>query len=169
MRLGNDQLMLVLYLAQCGSPGSTFLLLRGWNVLSSHLVLLVWLRDWCSWCSAATGGVGLVAPVVLSFSLVAQELVCRWDRPISPISLTNDKTWKTALKLEEHIFQNDMDSASLFRARTSTLYLNWRNHYTNRPLCQTEEETLEHFLLDYQPLQQPLATQNIKANYSADY
>ena len=85
------------------------------------------------------------------------KLVNKWDteqwikgiREKNTLSLYGK--FKTEIR-EEHYFTNDEESKLMFRARTDTLELNWRNK--NRvpssqacPNCQ-QEETLKHFLLD---------------------
>ena len=64
--------------------------------------------------------------------------------------------WKDNIKEEEKLYGNGLDSAILFRARTNTLDLQWRKKFigedTKCKLCQEEEETLEHFLLECKEL-----------------
>ena len=62
--------------------------------------------------------------------------------------------FKNEIKEEKDIYDNTEESRILFKARSNTLKLNWRNKYnkdnstinTKCPLCTTYEETLEHFL-----------------------
>ena len=63
--------------------------------------------------------------------------------------------FKTSIKEETSIYDNTEESRILFKARTNTLNLNWRNRFkvnpdeidTTCPMCGENEETLEHFLL----------------------
>ena len=63
--------------------------------------------------------------------------------------------YKEKIKEESEIYDNSEESKLLFKARTNTLNLNWRSRFKRNleeqnilcPMCQREEETLEHFLL----------------------
>ena len=73
-----------------------------------------------------------------------------------------EKESKTTLELysrckkkigEEQIYENDFNSVLLYRCRSNTLKLKWRNRFAGGDercdLCGgSEVETLEHFLLD---------------------
>ena len=81
----------------------------------------------------------------------------KWKEEISQKStLSKYASWKTEIKGEEKIYGNSLDSAILFRARTNTLDLQWRKKITNEDttcqLCGKEEETLDHFILDCEKL-----------------
>ena len=71
-------------------------------------------------------------------------------------SLTQFIRWKTEIKEEEKLYGNGLDSAILFRARTNTLDLQGRKRINQEdticPLCQKEEETLNHFILECEKL-----------------
>ena len=66
--------------------------------------------------------------------------------------------FKTSIKEENEIYDNTEESKLLFKARTNTLNLKWRDRFRpnsevqdrNCPMCLQEEETLEHFLLSCQ-------------------
>ena len=80
-----------------------------------------------------------------------------WKEEIQKkVTLTYYNKFKTEIKNEERIYGNNQESKVLFRARTNTLELQWRKKFINESticqLCKEEEETLEHFLLDCQNL-----------------
>ena len=66
--------------------------------------------------------------------------------------------FKTSIKEENEIYDNSEESKLLFKARTNTLNLKWRDRFRPNseildrycPMCLQEEETLEHFLLSCQ-------------------
>ena len=58
---------------------------------------------------------------------------------------------------DDNIYENDHASCLLFRCRSNTLKLNWRNRLTGEDTCCRlctggVEETLQHFLLDCEAL-----------------
>ena len=46
-------------------------------------------------------------------------------------SITYYKLWKGKIDSEEQLYENNNESIILFRARSNTLGLNWRNKYKN--------------------------------------
>ena len=55
--------------------------------------------------------------------------------------------------VEEGLYSNDSGSMNLFRCRTNTIKLNWRQRFqggiVDCPVCESgAEETLRHFLKD---------------------
>ena len=61
------------------------------------------------------------------------------------------RMWKKEIK-EEEVYDNRYSSVILFKARTDTLPLNYKNRHSGGNigclLCGEEREDLEHFLLD---------------------
>ena len=76
----------------------------------------------------------------------------RWRQEMGEkTTLTLYSRHKTEIRQEE-IYENDWSSVLLFRCRTNTLKLNWRERFTGGDTrcknCYNEEESLEHFLVD---------------------
>ena len=88
--------------------------------------------------------------------IIKQVDSARWtEEKNNKTTLEIYNRFKTNIKEENHLYDNSEDSIILFRARTNTLPLNWRNIYKPNPIeneqicpvCKREIETLEHFLL----------------------
>ena len=80
----------------------------------------------------------------------------KWrEEKSSKTTLAIYNLFKNNIKEENSIYDNSEESRLLFRARSNTLNLNWRNRFkinpnemdTICPMCRETEETLEHFLL----------------------
>ena len=75
----------------------------------------------------------------------------KWRKEVESKSrLKIYKKWKVKIK-EDNIYDNTQGSVVLFQARTDTLPLKARKRFTKEdtkcPLCEAENENLEHFLL----------------------
>ena len=68
------------------------------------------------------------------------------------------KNNKTNIKEETMLYDNTQGATLLFKGRTNTLPLEWINRFTNKDttcqLCKKYEETLEHFILECETLEQ---------------
>ncbi len=81
-----------------------------------------------------------------------------WEAEIeTKRSLTIYRKYKKEIRTESEIYDNNIQSYTLLKARTNTLDLGWkkrhRNEETNCPLYNCIDEDLEHFLLYCQKLQ----------------
>ena len=91
----------------------------------------------------------------------------KWLEDIRSKSTLNIYTLnKTAIK-EEIMYDNSIESTLLFRCRSNTLKLNWRNRFeggdTRCKACDSgEEETLEHFLIGCEGLS------NVRGRYRVE-
>ena len=81
-----------------------------------------------------------------------------WEKEIRGKStLSIYKNFKQKIKNENVLYDNTFGSVLLFRARTNTLNLKWRQKFvkenTSCPMCGYSDENLEHFILDCTYLQ----------------
>ena len=82
-----------------------------------------------------------------------------WRQEIeSKTSLALYKEGKTEIRNEQAIYDNTYSTDIMFPARTNTLKLGWRKAHANEstkcPMCDEEEENLEHFILNCRGLQE---------------
>lgn len=97
------------------------------------------------------------------------EKIKKWDTNQWKQELQTKSTlyiynlYKTVIK-EETWVDNTLGSQLIIRGRTNTLTLNWRNRFQNKseqcPCCNSEIETLEHYILDCEEYS------DIRQNYS---
>ena len=89
--------------------------------------------------------------------MVRKKDIEKWrEEKDSKTTLTIYNHFKVKISEENHLYDNSEESVLLFRSRTNTLPLNWRNRFKPNtvnadqlcPMCENEVETLQHFLLE---------------------
>ena len=80
----------------------------------------------------------------------------KWKENIkNKTSLNLYNNFKQEIKEEQNAYDNTEAARTMFRARSNTLKLKWRNKFTKEkkndiicPMCKIHEETLKHFLIE---------------------
>ena len=91
----------------------------------------------------------------------------KWEEELSTKSTAEVYyRYKKEIKEESELYDNNFMSTLLFKCRSNTLKLNWRNRFTDGdtscPMCGEPEETLQHFLMEC------IVLENVRIEYNVN-